>query len=793
MNDLLHQLLDLDTLSWGAENARLGFERPIAAWGWFLIGLGALVLALWSYWKLVGPRAARAGLGVVRAGIIVVLALLITGPRLVQSDESIERDWVVVLVDRSASLSIGDVASDGRGRVARDAQLREAVERSWPMWRELSEERTVLWLGFDAGAFDLRVTREGDGSTRTASIDLGDADGMKTAMGAALDQALARAAARPLSAIVVLSDGRSIDEPTRAALRRLQSEQVPVHTVALGSAEPIGDYTVARAEAPASAFVGDVAPVRVELERAGGRGSGSGTVRLVERSTGIVLDERRVEFSGDEGAAGGVTRETVVLTTKPDDPGASTWGVEFIPDGPDLIETNNVTEFEIELVDRPMRVLYVDGYPRWEQRYLRNLLLREESIVSSGLLLAADRRYTQEGDIELDTLPDSPERWAEYDVVMIGDARPDVFTWDQLTQIRDHVSERGAGLVWIGGESQTPRNWWDTPLGDLLPFARDEFAGEARIPEPFVIEPTDGAERLGVMRLADDVEQAWPPILLDPSVGWSTLYWGQAIGPNAIKPTAEVLASARTVFTGDTFPLVMTMRYGAGKVVYVATDETWRYRYATGEVLFERFWLQLLRMLGRESLARAGRSAIITASPQRVVIERPVKIEIELLDQALVDMNLSSLGVRVVREPEPMDDEDMGAMEAELTLNPETGRPRVFTATWLPPATGTWRIEASEAELSGIELATGVEVSLPDAELRSPQTDHEALAALSTETGGVAIAADRLGEIAERLPNRQVRLLNERSESLWDTPLALIVVLTLLTVEWVGRRVIRLI
>ncbi len=791
MSELIHQLLDLETLSWGAEGARLGFERPIPAWGWFLIVLGALALSLWSYWRLVGPRVARAGLGVVRAGLILLLALLIAGPRLVQSDESIERDWVVVLVDRSASLTIGDVQDDGRGRREREAQLRTAIERTWPMWRRLSEERTVLWLGFDAGAFDLRVSREGEGSTRAASIDLGEPDGMRTAIGAALDQALARAAARPLSAVVLLSDGRSIDEPTRAALRRLQAEQVPVHTVALGSAEPVGDFSVARAEAPASAFVGDVAPVRVDLQRVGGAGDASGVVRLVEASTGIVLDERRVDFDDAEGPEG-ASRRSVVLTHKPTDPGSTKWAVQIIPDGPDLIETNNASEFEIDLVDRPMRVLYADGYPRWEQRYLRNLLLREGSIVSSGLLLSADRRYTQEGDVELDALPDSPERWAEYDVVVLGDVRPDVFTWDQLTQIRDHVAERGAGLVWIGGPSQTPRAWWDTPLGDLLPFARSDLAG-VRIPEPFVVSPRPGAERLGVLRLSDDVEDAWPAALMDPEVGWSTLHWGQAIPPNSIKPTAEVLAEARTVFTGDAFPLVMTMRYGAGKVVYVGTDETWRYRYAKGEVLFERFWLQLLRMLGRESLARSGRPAILTASPQRVVVERPVKIDVELLDQALVDLELTSLAVRVVREPSPLDPPDMGRMESELTLSPEPGRPRVFTTTWLPPATGSWRIEPLESELAGLDLATRVEVALPDAELRSPQTDHAALAALSAETGGEAIGPDRLDEITEKLPNRQVRLLNERSESLWDTPLALILVLLLLTVEWVGRRVIRLI
>ena len=807
MNDLIRQLLDLNTLQWGAEGARLGFERPIPAWGWLLIALAALALALWSYWRLVGPKTMRAGLGVVRAGLILLLALLVTGPRLVQSDESIERDWVIVLVDRSASMTIGDVMDGPKDRESREDQLRTAIEQTWPMWRKLSEDRTVVWLGFDAGAYDLRVSGEAGGSTRQASIDLGPPDGLKTALGASLDQALARAAARPLSAVVVLSDGRSVDEPTRGALRRLQAEQVPVHTVTLGSSRPIGDFTVAQAEAPRSAFVNDVAPVKVDLERIGGAGAATGTVRLIDAATGIVLDERRVDFDGtpaptnqpdeaatDDADAPGtaIERKSVVLTYRPQDAGARTWTVEIVPDGPDLIENNNTAEVSIDLVDRPMRVLYADGYPRWEQRYLRNLLLREKSIVSSALMLAANRRYTQEGDIEIDSLPDSPERWAEYDVVIMGDVRPDVFTWDQLTQLRDHIAERGAGLVWIGGAAETPQAWWDTPLGDLLPFSRSDFLG-SQIPEPFVINPTPEAERLGVMRLSDDIEQAWPAALGDPAVGWSTLYWGQEIPRRAVKPTAEILANARTVFTGEEFPLVLTMRYGAGKVVYVGTDETWRYRYAKGEVLFERFWLQLVRMLGRESLARSGKAAILTATPLRVVIERPVKVDVELLDQSLVDIDMPSINVRAVRQPGPNDPQSLDTIESQITLRPEAGRPRFYSTTWLPPATGIWNITASEAELAGLGLAAKVEVSLPDAELRSPQTDFPALKALSEETGGISIPPQDLGEIPARLPDRQVRLLNERSESLWDTPLALIAVLTLLTIEWVGRRVIRLI
>ena len=127
------------------------------------------------------------------------------------------------------------------------------------------------------------------------------------------------------------------------------------------------------------------------------------------------------------------------------------------------------------------------------------------------------------------------------------------------------------------------------------------------------------------------------------------------------------------------------------------------------------------------------------------------------------------------------------------SLRPDRSNPRVFSATWLPPTAGTWIAKPIDVELAGFELSAAIDVELPDSELRQPEADHESLERLASLTGGESVPPDQIGSLPEKLPNRQVRIINERSESLWDTPLALILVITLLTIEWVGRRVIRLI
>ncbi|MFU8829846.1 MAG: hypothetical protein ACNA8P_10500, partial [Phycisphaerales bacterium] len=116
----------------------------------------------------------------------------------------------------------------------------------------------------------------------------------------------------------------------------------------------------------------------------------------------------------------------------------------------------------------------------------------------------------------------------------------------------------------------------------------------------------------------------------------------------------------------------------------------------------------------------------------------------------------------------------------------------IYSSLWLPSDPGVWTVIPLTSLLVPLNLEATVEVTLPDDELRRPETDHDSLRFLASETGGSMTLADDLETLPE-LPNRASRRLFERTESLWDTPLALILILSLLTLEWVGRRVIRLI
>lgn len=765
-SSFIRWLFDVEVIPADAGDVQLAFERPLAGWVWLLCIVAAIAFAFWSYSRLSGARWARFTLASLRVFMIALVLLVISGPMLMQARETIEPDWLLVLADRSASMTIAD-AEGADGRVPRDEQLSNLLREHEPVLSALADERHVEWLGFHQGAFPL--------ADRT---DLGDASGARTRLNTAVGQALQRAAARPVSGVVLLTDGRTNDPPTRELLRRLQSDQVRVFPVALGSRDPIGDLAIRRIDAPGRAFVRDKVPVVVHLDRLGGSDQASGAVKLVDIETGEVLDEKPLPEAA---------QEQLTLVGEPALAGEATWQVVIETDRPDLIPDNNLKPFAIELIDRPLRVLYVDGYPRWEYHYVKELIVQEKSIESSVFLISADRDFAQEGNQPITRLPRSPEEFADFDVIIIGDVPGTFFSPEQIEMIREQVAVRGAGLLWMGGERYTPATYTGAAaaLADLMPMQR--APAMPRIDDPVTMQPTPLADRLGVLRLATDDRVGWPIELSDPDYGWCRLQYAQRIEPGRLKPTAEVLAETVQTFGGVHLPLVINMRYGSGQTLYVATDEIWRWRYGRGEMLPEQFWVQMIRMLGRESVFTSADRAVLEAKPRRVEIGQPVRIDLRLLDARLADQLSSTVTALVETE--------QGEAVADIDLLPIESSRGQFGATVLPDTIGVLHVRVDDVRLDGLDLEATFEVYAADDELRRPETDHELLEDLAAATGGVVLDDETLPALMdpEVLPNRSVRTLNPLTERIWDAPIVFILALLVLSAEWIGRKVLRLI
>lgn len=823
---MLDNLLGLDAISLFDENTHFAFGHGIPAWLWALVILVAVGFSAWSYHHLLGSRAVRGLLALLRGLLVVLVVVLLCKPEIVRRDEKVEQDWLLVLVDRSASMQVRDTVVEpadapagppqNTAPVSRDEALLAALREQADVFSDerLGKERKILTLGFGGSTFEL--------ATPWGTADVAAAEDPATAMRTAIEQALQEAAGHPISGIVLMTDGQSPQSTSSELVHRLDQHAVSVFAVPVGSQTLPLDLAVSRVDAPQRAFVNDAVPVSVVVDRIGGAEDEARPehvfVKLVDADTGDVLDEvslagktfgQEVRLKARSGVVGPAKWRVEVEHRPPSGVGATSPGDR----GSELLTNNNTRAMAVEMIDRPIRVLYVEGYPRWEYRYLKNMLIREKSIDSSMLLLTADRAFAQEGDTPLTRAPNTAEELRPYDVIVLGDVPAGYFSAKQIALIKDHVSGGGAGLMWIGGDRYTPLDYAATPLSDLLPMRRP--ASVARInPDLGEIDllPTPAAEQLAILELrgpdvengvARDLARYNTHIPEDWPRGLPPLQWAQDLG--ALKPTAEVLAHWPTAANGAaegsaaTTPLLVRLRYGAGQSVYVGTDETWRWRYGRGEMYFEQFWIQMVRMLGRDRVQQSGQRARLVVADRRLAQGEASVVSVTLDDPALIGRDLDKITVDVFdgTEPEakPIDRIELRPV-TDTEVDPELGDTRVrqtFRATWRARHAGRLDLRVAEGALSDVDLRQPIEVIAPDDEWRRPQADHARLTALAEETGGAVVPLNELTRLEELVPNRARRTPDDLREPIWNSTLALILVVGLITAEWIVRKVIRLV
>ncbi|MBM4051446.1 MAG: hypothetical protein FJ270_01720 [Planctomycetes bacterium] len=734
-------------------SVRLGWEMPLAGWMW-LVGISAAVALAWLAYTRMTPRPwVRRSLTVLRAATLLLLLVLVARPILEFVEERRESDRIIMLADRSKSLQLADW-KDGTGTLrTRDEQLRSSLEAI-----QLGG-RPAEWFAFSGDVALITPSEPGPANGRTTDLPL------------AIDRALRRSGGGPIGGLVLVTDGRSTRPIDARLIRSLTARSVPVYAIALGSRNPLGDAAIMDVQAPAKAFVRDQVPfvVRVQPLR-----DAPGRLELVNMDTGAVIDRASVP-------AGEASTHVLVATTDSGD--SMDLRVRLVCDAEDAVPTNNEATVTLGIIDRAIRVLMVEGGPRWEYRYVKNILVREPSMESSIMLLSADRDFTQEGNMAVTRIPTAREEFDLYDLFVIGDVASGQFSDAQLEEVRRAVTERGAGLLLIGGERSMPMQWMGSPLDDVFPMRLSSSI--PRQAEPVAIEPTPLAKGLGLLRLGDG-DDHWPPELGRDGPAWSRLQWMQRIPFEDLKPTAEVLATAFGSTTEPIGAAVLSMRFGSGHVVYVATDETWRWRNGIGEAYQERFWIQLVRYLSRAGLSAASGGAQLSVEPTTITVGQTATIRLDVKDE-LIQRRLPNAIDAVVSRSMQREDVIRLSTDAATKGSLVVG----LAGIWQPRQAGEYDVAVMDAAF-GDTLMARVRVIEPDDEFARPETDHATLESLCASTGGRLLSAADLPDLATIIPDRST--FTERIERVpvWSSPLTLILLVVLCGLEWSIRRAVRL-
>lgn len=764
------------------------------AWIVVLVVLPLCALVAWLAYRsedlAPGPRAM---LVVLRFLALVLLAAVLARPVFVERREEVRPAEVVVLFDDSASMSRKDAyaadegtreaLNDLTGRQPADVQRVEIARKAYA---------DVLAPLLAKGGYVPRVLRFAESVEPLPTLENLAARGRATHLGDALQSALAMHRGRHVTDVVILSDGRSTGgiSPLEAA-RSAAAAGIPVHTVVVGDARPEKNLIVELAEAPTSVLEGDEiaiavrvvgrgletgAKVRVILEELA-RGDGGGAPRpLVEE-----------DVSADDSGA------RVVLVAPPEalEPGGTErrFRVRVPPRNDESLRDDNQIEVSVHVAPEKVRVLYVEGYPRWEYRYLKNLLLRaDENLEVQCYLLSATPDFLQEATRSLGPLQEVPtsrkDLLERYDVVILGDVNPYEISPDParceefLASLREFV-ERGGGLIVQAGENDAPRAFAGTSLEELLPVVLESSGASNALADTtreFRPRLEDAALPHEIVRLAPDptVNRA----LWEDEGGLRGFYWFHPIA--RAKPGAQVLLRHPDAENRHgRIPLLVAGYFPAGRTLYLGVDATWSWRYRFGDRYHERFWRNAIRWVALGRLKSGDRRVQLDAEQSSFDLDERIALEARVLDEDFRPSEKPAVEARL---------QDPDGTVKPFTLVRVTDRPGLYRASFdveRPGVYSAW-IESESRRVASTEF----EVVLPSRENADPTPDPESMTALASLTRGRAVHVARIRDLAQEFPGGEEHRepISAELRDAWDRFGTLFLALAILAVEWVLRK-----
>jgi von Willebrand factor type A domain len=621
------------------------------------------------------------------------------------------------------------------------------------------------------------VDRAGDLQPAVAKVVALEAAGTQTRLGDGVRQVLTELRGAPPAAIVMFTDGQTTEgEPLSKVAELAARKGVPLYTVGLGSAEPARDLELTELLVDDVVFVEDAVRFQAKLSARGFAGQ-KVVVRLKERdgNSADPKSERDLETKEIEAPPDGQPGR-IELVHRPKTTGERTFIVEVEPKPRELQTDNNRIERVITVRKEKLKVLYVDSEPRYEFRYLKNYLERDESIDLNVVLLSSDPEYSEQDRSALPTFPASKDDLFGYDVVIFGDADTSFLSLSQMQNLVQFVTEKGGGVLFVAGELFNPLSYRGTPLELLLPI---ELSADAH-------NPTAVGAGLSSYRPELTLEGRANPIfrLGDNEVAsmeiWNRmpeLYW-YFEAPRK-KPAAQVLAEHPTVIGPDgKLPLIVYQFLGSGKVMFHAFDDSWRWRFRAGDRFFGRFWVQTIRFMARSRLI-GNRQAEIQTDRRRYQRGQPIQLRVRFLNPGLAPAG-DDVTVQVQRK-------DQGPRKLALKLVP--GTKNLFEGAMPQAAEGEYEVRLLPPPTLERPITAGFRVDPPINERERIEMNQPELIRAASVSGGKFYTPLTVGTLLKDLPAPENTPLDtDPPIPLWNTWPVLALFLTLITLEWVLRK-----
>ncbi len=700
-------------------------------------------------------RAVMAGL---RLGLVAILVFILFRPTLILTSVVPQRNFVGILIDDSQSMRITDQDGVTRSDFVQSTFGSEGSE----LLTALSEKFALRYFRFSRDAS--RLNDMADLSYSGTATDLGNA----------MVRAQEELAGVPISGLVVISDGAdNTGEALAESLLPLQAANVPVYTVSLGEEEFSPDVQISRVEMPRTVLVGTSLVVDVIVSH---RGYSGQTVQLMVEDTGQLLASEDVTFARDGEPV--VTR----LRIEAQDAGPRLLRFRVPAQNGERVTENNVRDVLVNVVNDAEKILYFEGEPRWEVKFLRRAVSEDENLQVVVLQRTAESKFLRLDVDDAEELaagfPKTREELFRYRALILGSVEASFFTHDQLDMISDFVSRRGGGLLFLGGRNAFAEGGYQgTRLAEVLPvFLDDELSTGAGpyFDELFITPTRAGLTHPATQLGADDSEAVVER--------WEALPAVTTLNPiTRLKPGATRLLSGGPDRDRERQVVLAFHRYGRGKVIVLPIQDSWIWQMHADipfeDQTHETFWRQLLRWLSDDVPDQ------VAAQSEREAVEpgQPVNLMIEVRDSAYAEVNNANV-VAVVHNP--------SGDSITVPLDWDVEQDGYYDGGFPTAAPGLYEVfvramrgaDTVGTAVTYVDVAPSVEEYF-DASMRGTT-----LRRIADQTGGLFYTPESVANLPEDigLTGAGVTLTEERD--LWDMPILLLLVLGLMGGEWGYRR-----
>lgn len=742
------------------QRGSFAFAAGAPSWPLVLLGAALMILALWGY---VRPGSSlrvrdRVLLGAMRAIALSLLFFCLLRPVLAVAAAIPQRNVVGIVVDDSRSMRIADIDSASRAQHL----LSLVGGKDSALVRALAER------------FQVRFFRTSGAGGRTSDLAGIQFDAARTRLIPALTRAQDELSGAPVAGMVLLSDGA--DNSTTVAgelglseqLLTLRARGVPVYTVGIGKEEMARDVEIARIDAPHTVLKDGAMAVDVIVTQ---RGYAGRKVPVVVEDGGRIVGTREVTLPSDGEAV--VARVRIPTSDK----GARALTVKVPVQPGEMVSENNERRTLVYVRDRREKILYIEGEPRFELKFLRRAVESDANLQLVTLLRSAKDKFLRlsvDDSVELSSgFPKTREELFGYRAVVLGSIEASFFTLDQLRMMSDYVSVRGGGLLALGGRRALAEGGYEgTPLSDVFPI---DLAGPPRdtsVADEVALAPTAAGLQHPAMQLAGTDSGT--------AVRWRTMpHLTMVNRVGRAKPGATVLLEGKLADSATTrtrLPVLSFQRFGRGKSAVFAVQDSWLWQMAeevpVEDLSHETFWRQVLRWL-------------VSDVPDRVEVIAPdesgpgegIAVRASVSDPAYLRANGASVQATV-------------GTGAAVPLEWAADRDGEYRTTLVPDAEGVQevRVRAVVGRDTLVSEPAYVRVASPMAEFFGAAMRPGLLRQVAEETGGKYYAVGDATKLARDIVYSASGATVIERHDLWDMPAIFLLLLTALGFEWFWRR-----